>query len=320
MPFSNLYLYRYKVTIQPIDTLFLPPYKGSAFRGVFGRVLKNLACLYNPKKNCNTCQFSQKCAYGYIFETYLSKDEPDFRKHKNAPHPYIIVPPLTQTQYFTKDEKLSFYFTLIGKANDYLPYIIYSFLEMGKRGIGKGRKKFKVISVDACFGKYACKEIYDPKKDHLKKINNCIRYNDFLKKSLPINEISLVFETPVRIKRSGNLISPFIPFITLIERLCERATLLTYYHCGGKNKEYQTFLKGAEKIKVKESSLYWYDWERYSAKQGRMKLGGLIGKITYEGNLKKFLPLLHIGEFIHVGKATTFGLGKYSLYYEHSTL
>ena len=44
-----------------------------------------------------------------------------------------------------------------------------------------------------------------------------------------------------------------------------------------------------------------------------MKLGGLIGSITYEGNLDKFLPLLRIGEYIHVGKAVTFGMGRYRI-------
>jgi CRISPR/Cas system endoribonuclease Cas6 (RAMP superfamily) len=44
-----------------------------------------------------------------------------------------------------------------------------------------------------------------------------------------------------------------------------------------------------------------------------MKFGGLIGSITYEGKFDKFLPLLKLGEFIHIGKNTTFGLGKYKI-------
>jgi CRISPR/Cas system endoribonuclease Cas6 (RAMP superfamily) len=42
-----------------------------------------------------------------------------------------------------------------------------------------------------------------------------------------------------------------------------------------------------------------------------MRLGGIVGSITYRGDFGKYLPLLRLGEHIHVGKAATFGLGKY---------
>jgi CRISPR/Cas system endoribonuclease Cas6 (RAMP superfamily) len=44
-----------------------------------------------------------------------------------------------------------------------------------------------------------------------------------------------------------------------------------------------------------------------------MKLGGLIGDITFEGNITPFLPFLTLGRYIHVGKGTSFGLGKYEI-------
>jgi len=42
-----------------------------------------------------------------------------------------------------------------------------------------------------------------------------------------------------------------------------------------------------------------------------MKLGGLIGDIVYYGPITPFKPLLEAGELLHVGKGTSFGLGKY---------
>lgn len=46
------------------------------------------------------------------------------------------------------------------------------------------------------------------------------------------------------------------------------------------------------------AQLKWHDWERYSARQDtKMKMGGFTGRIAFEGNL---------GEFLHVGKGTSF--------------
>ena len=41
-----------------------------------------------------------------------------------------------------------------------------------------------------------------------------------------------------------------------------------------------------------------------------MKMGGFVGDMTVEGNLSPFRSLLNYSEVLHVGKGTTFGLGK----------
>jgi CRISPR/Cas system endoribonuclease Cas6 (RAMP superfamily) len=45
----------------------------------------------------------------------------------------------------------------------------------------------------------------------------------------------------------------------------------------------------------------------------RIEMGGLVGKVTYEGDLTDYLPLLALGELIHVGKGTVFGNGQYEI-------
>jgi CRISPR/Cas system endoribonuclease Cas6 (RAMP superfamily) len=39
-------------------------------------------------------------------------------------------------------------------------------------------------------------------------------------------------------------------------------------------------------------------------------MGGMVGEITYQGELQEFIPLIHYAEEVHLGKATTFGLGQ----------
>lgn len=39
-------------------------------------------------------------------------------------------------------------------------------------------------------------------------------------------------------------------------------------------------------------------------------MGGMVGTVTYEGGLGECLPLLDFAEKAHLGKGTSFGLGK----------
>ena len=59
----------------------------------------------------------------------------------------------------------------------------------------------------------------------------------------------------------------------------------------------------------------WRDWTRYSTRQrAAMRMGGLVGRVELEGRaLAPFWPWLQAGELVHAGKATSMGLGRYSL-------
>lgn len=310
---KSLYLHKYWITVQPKEPITLPAYKGSALRGVFGHALRRTVCVQKDT-DCQECLLRLKCVYSYIFETPIPEDDPFCRKYSSAPHPYIITPTITTKRYFKEDEQLHFEVVLAGKANDYLPYFVYTFVEMGKMGIGKDRGRFKLINVCACQDDGSLTEIFNGSDGTLKSANNRIDLETLTSNfSPPTSCLTLSFETPVRIKDEGDLAAVELPFDLLIKRLYERAVLLSHYHCQAEMEDVDKPLDGVDEVRTRENRLRWYDWERYSARKGRMKLGGLVGRITYEGNLDKFLPLLKIGEYIHVGKAATFGLGKYRI-------
>ncbi|NOZ51787.1 MAG: CRISPR system precrRNA processing endoribonuclease RAMP protein Cas6 [Gammaproteobacteria bacterium] len=64
------------------------------------------------------------------------------------------------------------------------------------------------------------------------------------------------------------------------------------------------------------SNTRWDDWSRpqhSDLQKEQMKFGGLLGTITYAGDLEPFIPYLALGEWIHIGGKTSFGLGKYNI-------
>ena len=78
--------------------------------------------------------------------------------------------------------------------------------------------------------------------------------------------------------------------------------------------DFKGLIEEAKNITIKEENLHWQDWERYSNRQETMmKMGGFIGSVTFEGDFEPFAPFLLLGEYIHVGKGTSFGLGKYKI-------
>jgi len=92
--------------------------------------------------------------------------------------------------------------------------------------------------------------------------------------------------------------------------------LLYYFHCNGDPSvwDFKGIIEQSKEIKGKSQNLKWYDWERYSGRQEtRLKMGGFVGDITFDGNVEPFMSLLKAGEVLHVGKGTGFGLGKYRI-------
>lgn len=124
--------------------------------------------------------------------------------------------------------------------------------------------------------------------------------------------LGLRFLTPARLKYQRDLATR-AEFPILIRNLLRRVSALSYFHCGVRlDMDFRGFLDRAASGRILHDETRWLDWERYSNRQEtRMALGGLVGRITYTGDLTQFLPLLVAGAYVHVGKATTFGLGQY---------
>jgi CRISPR-associated endoribonuclease Cas6 len=253
------------------------------------------------------------------------------RKYTAAPHPFILEPPMNNRKSYQKGEDLSFGLTLIGRAVDYLPYFIYAFEELGRIGIGKGRGKYELREVAEEGGESEGdsfpkkRVIYSGDTKLLTQTNPPIQWSDILMNHPePPNAIQVSFITPTRIKYKNSLTKD-LEFHIFFRSLLRRISLLSYFHCGHRIDDtgFKDIIEQAGKIKTVKRSLYWHDWERYSNRQetrmkmggfmGGMKMGGFMGEITYEGDLAPFWPYIKLGEYVHVGKGSGFGLGRYIL-------
>jgi CRISPR-associated endoribonuclease Cas6 len=321
----SLQVSNFLFTIVPNEPLILPAYKGSTFRGGFGYAFKRVVCAVK-NKDCPDCLLKEKCIYSYVFETPPPSDTKIMRKYKAAPHPFVIEPPMEKRRGYKPGDEINFGLTLIGRAIDYLPYFIYTFDELGKLGIGKGKAKYELKTVGAApcgspFVNGKERIIYDSETKTLKSFEPASLYVDFPtlekggKGGFSDKQLTLNFLTPTRILYDSQLTID-LEFHILIRNLLRRLSLLYYFHCNGDSSEwdFKGMIENSKQVKVKEKKLRWYDWERYSGRQEtRIKMGGFVGEITFEGDIEPFISLIRAGEVLHVGKGTGFGLGKYEV-------
>lgn len=303
--------------LEPKEIIVLPPYKGSTLRGGFGSAFRKVVCALK-KTDCSECILREKCVYSYVFETPPPSRTKIMTKYKNAPHPFIIEPPSEKRQVYKPGDVIEFGLALIGRALDYLPYFIYTFDELGRIGIGKDRGKYelkKVRSDNTIIYSSDTKALKSLKPSNFsfpQKWESSLISEPITPNSEPL---TLDFLTPARIVYNGRLTLD-LEFHMLIRQLLRRISLLAYFHCGLEASEwdFKGVIDKATEVHVKKSNLKWYDWERYSFRQDtKMKMGGFVGEIVFEGNTEPFMPLIKAGEILHVGKGTSFGLGKYEI-------
>jgi len=305
----NFWFGEFEFRIRAATELDLPPYKGSTFRGALGHALRKLSC------RCGE-DAEHTCAYGYLMESSALHAEKT--EAQSPPHPLILEPVLDHKQIYTAGEEMFFKSVLIGNAIDYLTYMVLAVHRMGETGVGRGRGEFILKSVEA-WNLVGKETMYSADEPLLSTSPPRITWRDIEDRASSeghVESVTLRFVTPLRFKSQGKLTGTaemgFVPFM---RNLLGRIARLGRYYCGWDERfDYRELVNMAEDVRVEDSDLRWRDWERYSSRQQtRMKLGGLLGYITFAGNLTLFLPYLMLGSHIHVGKNTVFGLGKYEV-------
>jgi len=306
---KKLYFSSVSFKIIPKEKLKLPEFNSATLRGGFGYSFKKIACIMKDKRECKDCILKENCPYFKLFE---SKNLEEKYKIEEIPKPFVIEPPQMQKKYYNGGESLIFNLILFGEAMKYFPYFFLSFIKLGEIGLGKLKTKFKIDKVREDFPNK--KEIYNSKEENLKSLEAKEKII-FNKKG--VKKVKLIFITPAKIKHNGKLLKK-LDFPVLIETILRRAYLLSKFWCGYDGVyDIKGIIEKSKEIKTEIEDLRWHDFERFSTRQKRyLKFGGILGEINFEGNLKEFLPILKIGSIIHIGKNTSFGLGKYMLKYE----
>ncbi|MCB1143201.1 MAG: CRISPR system precrRNA processing endoribonuclease RAMP protein Cas6 [Leptospiraceae bacterium] len=298
---SRLNFNRLIISFSAEEVTELPSFTGSTLRGVFGKALKKSYCVVHHG-NCDECMLKDSCGYFEIFESTNSSAELKSRGMEKRPHPFLLIPPV-KTLY-NKNEVLHFQISLLGNQMRHLPYILFSFQKMGEFGFGVERKKFIFLEVKDYF---SGKLIWKDGKIDLKGISNIELGKDRLSGS--DSDLYLSFRSPVKLIRSGRVIQKpnSLDFQNAIYRRYSHLFTL-----------FGTFdprdLEELRKIEFNEIYSEHKKWKRYSNRQKRsIEMQGVEGSYKVKTSGLKNYNVLQIMKYLNLGKATTFGLGRFRL-------
>lgn len=296
---------RYRFDFQVQTAIRLPEYAGSMLRGAFGSALRRTACM-TKEKDCKACPLYRSCPYPAIFET-PAPDVHQLQKFSQIPNPYIIEPPAWGERLYQAGDTLGFNMVLIGRALQQLPLICFAWQRAFAHEVGHGTA---ILSDIQYLDTDQHASIYDAKSNRLLPHTGQLQLP-----AIRGDAFTLDFQTPLRLQENGRALPPAeLTARNFLMALVRRVSLLMEFHTD------QPFgLHFGELATLAQTvpfvhELSWRDWTRFSSRQQqKMQLGGAIGQWQLHQVPATFHAPLQLGQWLHIGKNATFGLGCYTL-------
>ena len=306
---------RYRFTARMESPVRLPAYAGSLLRGQFGAALRAVACM-TRQPVCGGCPILQACPYIRIFEA-APPAEHALQKFSQVPKAYVIEPPMRSDAQLQVGELLQFNMVLVGDAIEQLALVIFSWQRAFRQGLTQSRNTAELLAVEWLPGE-------DAVAVPIWQVETAVISKHAPTLTTPIvlpvlTQISLQFHTPLRLQHQGQpLRADQLDPHALIAAVARRVALVLEFHA--RQPQWGPLARDAAHLAntlTDSRDLHWFDWTRYSSRQQQeMTLGGLVGRWTLHGSpdtLAHLWPWLWLGQWLHVGKNATMGLGHYTL-------
>lgn len=297
--------------VRPTESISFGRQPGSALRGALFQVLSDNFC--SEPDGPVTPGHKERCPVCWMLTAEDRQDE----RGRNIPRPLTVEPPPNLTYH--RDEDFSFGLSLIGQAQDLLPYLARAVQKMGTVGVGRGRGRFKLLGIDE----------HNPLLD----TDRVLMEQQVVKRptlqitpamiqrqanQLPTASVTLELMTPLRLTNNGQLVKSPEP-VAFAQRLVERCERLALHYAEVDTDTppdwravFLQLTSAAAALTVGADYTLWQDEWSGSRRQGRwLPIGGLVGTVRWEGDVAPLLPWLLWGQSLHVGKSAVKGNGWY---------
>ena len=292
---------------------------GSQLRGAIVGGLWERFCTNKAAQQCAACPLIQVCPVAALIAPMRAEGEPG---SDQRPRPYVTRPPVGRR--YAAGETLSFGLALFGAAAPLFPYVVMAAQGLEESGIGRplaannGRRgQLQISEIASVHPLSGARQVLYQRGSALVQTPGLPVTPAEVRAyaaTLPEHVAALELLTPMRLVDGDRLVKR-LTLRPLIQRLMRRLDDLSLaYGEGPLAVDFRALLDLAESVRVVDDNTRWLDVVSYSARQrNRTPIGGLVGTISFAGELAALRELLVWGSLTHVGKNAVKGDGWYSI-------
>ncbi len=237
------------------------------------------------------------------FGQQLSPDPEAVRRYQKPPLPFVFDLPFLPAGY---RGGVTIGLTLVGSAINHLPAYLCALRSMFLDQAFSACFPARLDVIAAVDGTGARSLLWRAGGEPDLASVPLIAASQLTDREPPIGgRLQLEMVTPLRLVQDGRPCRE--PGFSLLARsLMRRVSALAYYY-GGEELEmdFRWLAERSAAVETVVSTLSWHQWGG--------GIQGAVGRVLFCGELADFLPLLLLGERLHVGKGASYGLGCYSI-------
>jgi hypothetical protein len=292
--------------------LALPFFTGSALRGALLGALRGMFCPAPSTADCAPCPHSGVCPIARLIAT----TDPTGSRGEEAPRPYVLRPVEARARTLGAGEPFSFGLTLVGDAAAAFPYLVQGLRAMGEAGFGLRERAPGAFQIDRLLALNpfiaAEQAVYQRERGAvyapaLPITSAQIRAAAAL---WPADQLTLALRSPLRLVQNGQLVRE-LSMTAIMRRLLRRLSdLSAQFSREPFDADFVGLLARSATIEKTDDRTEWLDLESRSSRSGRRTpIGGLVGRVSFAGDLAPLLPYLGWLPVIGLGKDVTKGNG-----------
>jgi hypothetical protein len=306
----TLEFYRLLFRFRSAGTIYFPPHKsGNILRGAFGHLFRKSVCAPGCR-DASSCDLRRSCPYARVFEPKAARGEGPSGL-ADWPRPFVFRAAHLDGRRIGPGEEFHFIVHLFDVRDPAVAYFVLAFAELAREGIGPGRGRAELISVEQLDGEgTTAGRIHESETRQLRPLSAAVAVdlNDTPRR---LTHARIRFVTPTELK-SEHQLAERPEFGILFRRLRDRiSTLRRLYGAGPLQVDFGAMGERSDAVRMTRCELQWTEVDRVSSRTGeRHPLGGCVGEVEYEGELAEFAPYLKLGQWVGAGRQTVWGKGE----------
>ncbi len=333
---EQLPLARLHFDLEALESTDVAAYKGDMLRRALLWWLNAYWCPLPTRCREGCCQ-PDTCMFGKLCEPVVDPAWPAdiLRLIGNSPPPaYALWDLQDRRKRFEAGMPWGFELVLIGPtALRQIPAIAAAVQDGAEQGMGREKLRSRIYGVSAIredplagASAYILAE-EKPQGDGIRLTWNGFSLDDIrtdpavisttgADRGAPIRSLRLRFLGPVKIKERGDWVRE-PRFGPIAEAVVRRLRILSVVHGGGEwpREEYGPLLDLADGVRLDHHETAWVGYDRFSQSSGKYDVDGFVGQAWYssDADLRPLLPVLRLGQWLHIGKQYVLGCGRYNV-------